>query len=147
MTFLMLFSSIGFSLDVHYCSGGIKDVSFFGKANECEMMKEVVVEEGSHACCSSKNTVIVSHCSKNSSDNLLSKGKCCSNQSFILQSLEDGQTSDSFNFTSIDFTFIALFVFNIALLFETERKVVNYSLYKPPLIHYDAIVQHQSFLI
>lgn len=146
MTFLMLFSSVGFSLDVHYCGGGIKDVSFFGKANECEMMKEVVVEE-SHACCTNKSKTVVSHCSKNSSDELLSKGKCCSNESFMLQSIEDGQTSDSYEMTSVNLTFITLFILNKALLFETESNVVNYSLYRPPLIYYDAIIQHQSFLI
>lgn len=36
LTPLMLFSSIGFSLDVHYCGDEVKSIGFFG-ATPCDM--------------------------------------------------------------------------------------------------------------
>ena len=147
MTFLMFFSSIGITMDVPYCGGELENVSFFGKADQCEMMKEVNFEKEPHACCENKNEKLIPHCSKNDSDELLSKGKCCSNENYMLQTLDDGQTSDSFEITDIDLHFIALFVINKCYLFETEKKVIDYRLCRHPLLDYDVIIQHQSFLI
>ena len=38
MAFLMFFSSVGFAMDMHYCGGKIKSISFFGKAKNCHEM-------------------------------------------------------------------------------------------------------------
>ena len=40
MAFLMFSSSIGFSMDVHFCENQIESVNFFGDAEPCEMMQE-----------------------------------------------------------------------------------------------------------
>ena len=38
MAFLMFFTSAGFTMDMHYCGGELKSVSFFGKAKTCHDM-------------------------------------------------------------------------------------------------------------
>ena len=35
MAFLMFFTSIGFSMDIHYCQGHLKSISLLGKAKNC----------------------------------------------------------------------------------------------------------------
>ena len=142
----MLFSSVGFSMDVHYCQGGIRDFSFVGKADKCDMMKEAKVKKEEHACCKNKKE-IVSHCAQNNSDSEIIKGKCCHNEKFELQSIDDTNTSTSLELTNVDLTFIAVYVLNSIYLFECETEVNNYFNYKPPPIDYDVTILHQVFII
>lgn len=145
----MLFSSIGFSMDMHFCGGEIENVGFFGKADECDMMKEMKpeeVKENTHECCGGKEKK-VSHCEKKYSDSSLKKGNCCHNESFMLQSVDDTSTINTLELTNVELTFVTVYIMNTFFVFEVEREVQNYTYYKPPLIDYDVIIQHQVFLI
>lgn len=146
MTFLMLFSSVGFSMDVHFCGGKIENIGFFGKAEECIMMKEAKAEKEKHACCGSKEKVI-SHCSKNDLESEVIKGKCCHNENFVLQSVDDTNTSNALVLEEVDLIFVSIFILNSIYLFDNELEVNNYFNYKPPPIDYDVTILHQVFII
>ena len=133
-------------MDVHFCGGEVESVGFYGKADECEMMKEAKISKSQHACCSAK-TEKKSHCQKKSSNNAVKKGNCCVNETFILQTTDDGQTTSAFNIANIDITFVTLYVFNEFFSFENETQVNDFNYYSPPKLYYDAIIQHQVFLI
>jgi len=144
LTFLMLFSSIGFSMDVHFCGGKIETIGFYGKADECDMMKKAEMQKQSHACCPSTKKV-KSHCQKKSDS--ISKEDCCQNETFLLQSTDDGQTSNTLDLATTDLTFVSLFVFNQLFNFDSETEINNFNHYSPPLIPQDVTILHQVFLI
>ena len=146
LSFLMLFSSVGFSIDVHFCGGEIETIGFYGKADECDMMKKAEMQKQTHACCPSQKKV-KTHCSKNTKKNSISKKSCCQNETFVLQSTDDGQTSNTFDLANVDLTFVALFVYNQLFNFEGEADLNNFNHYSPPLIPQDVIILHQVFLI
>lgn len=62
LAILMLFTSVGFSADLHFCKGELKSFSFFGKAESCHTIKRscphhagmVVVDKSEKDCCSNK---------------------------------------------------------------------------------------------
>jgi len=143
----MLFSSIGFSMDVHFCGNEIESIGLYGKADECEMMKKNEQKQEKHACCSSSQPKKATHCSNNSSENDLKKGKCCQNESFSLQSLNDFSTSTTLQLNSIDLSFIVTYVYNQLIHFSTSKEANPIDDYSPPLCYYDVIILHQVFLI
>ena len=49
MAFLMFSSSIGFSMDIHYCGDELKSFSFFGDAEACEMMQPKQEKKSDHS--------------------------------------------------------------------------------------------------
>jgi hypothetical protein len=138
----MLFSTIGFSMDIHYCGGEINNVAFFGKAKKCDMMKKSNQAEF-HPC----HQNIEKKCRSNSSNNSFSKNSCCDNQSYVLQSLENGKTSNTYELASVDLTYVTVFILSNFILFEEEINSVEYIYYSPPLISQDVNVLHQVFLI
>lgn len=149
LTFLMLFSSVGFSIDVHYCKGGIEKIGFFGEADECDMMKDAkieVVQETEHACCGNKQKKIA-QCEKKSSDESFKKGNCCHNENYMLQTVEDGTTSSYLEVSNEDLDFVTVFIINTFYLFDGENVGESNYYYKPPLIDYDVTILHQVFLI
>ena len=40
MAFLMFFTSVGFSVDIHYCKGDLKSFSLIGEASACHQTKK-----------------------------------------------------------------------------------------------------------
>ena len=142
----MLFSSIGFSMDIHFCGGEIETIGFYDKADQCNMMKKAEMQTKSHACCSAK-TETVSHCQTKSTENTVKKGSCCTNEQFTLQSTDDAQTSTVFNLTNIDLTFVTLYIFNQVYNFEPKTEINNFDYYSPPPIPNDVTILHQVFII
>ncbi|MFT6335300.1 MAG: hypothetical protein ACI86M_002232 [Saprospiraceae bacterium] len=62
LAILMLFTSVGFSADLHFCKGELKSFSLFGKAESCHTVKRscphhadmVVIDKSEKDCCSNK---------------------------------------------------------------------------------------------
>lgn len=58
----MLFTSVGFSADLHYCKGELKTFSLFGEAKSCHTAKKscphhanmLVTEKSEKDCCTNK---------------------------------------------------------------------------------------------
>ena len=65
---IVLFSSFGFTLNMHLCQGKVKTISFIGEAQKCIEMKESDI-------CDSKNNPVS-----------LTKKKCCSDASIKAES-------------------------------------------------------------
>ena len=76
LAFLMLFSSVGFSINVHFCKGEIENISIMGSNSTCNM------ENNFHKKCSKEN---------------ISKEKCCVNKSFILSKINNASSEKSYS--------------------------------------------------
>lgn len=126
MAFVVLFSTMSFSISEHYCGDHLVDSSLFSKAESCGM------EMG--------NPVPPKDCS-------IQKDDCCSD---IIKQIE-GQTNLKTGVSNLNFEqqlFVASFVYTSINLFEgLATNIVPFKYYSPPLLVKDIQVLDEVFLI
>ncbi|AFL82617.1 hypothetical protein Aeqsu_3186 [Aequorivita sublithincola DSM 14238] len=127
MAGVVLFTTMSFAVDFHYCGDTLVDFSFVQQADSCGMEK----------------TPIVANCENSS----VSEKPCCKDQQLIKQGQDDLKISfDQLSFqqqifvTSLTFSYISLFE-------GTESTAIPFVAYPPPFIERDVKVLHQTFLI
>ena len=127
MAFVVLFSTMSFTIDLHYCGDTMVDYSFLHNVKTCGMKKEQVV-----STCENPEM-------KNKS--------CCSDEQIIIEGQEDLKN----NFSTLTFEqqiFVASFLYSYINLFEgTASEEVPYKDYPPPFVIRDVQVLHQTFVI
>ena len=122
---LVLFSTMSFAINKHYCSGELVSTAVFIKAKTCgmEMQNTVPIKESNV------------------------KNNCCKDLVKIVEGADDLKLA----FSDIEFQkqlFIASFVYSYINLFEGNAKeTVLFKYYSPPLIIKDIHVLDNVFLI
>ena len=138
MAFLMFFTSAGFAMDMHFCQGKLKSVSFFGKAQTCHDMADNTMKNCPHH---KKMMAEKKGCSEDKN--------CCSNKTVHFQSDQDQQVQN-FDFVvskqlqQFVIAYVAVFIAND---FNIEHEAIPFAHYKPPLIQRDIPILNQSFLL
>ena len=120
MAFLVLFSTVSFTVDKHFCGEILVDQAVFSEAKTCGMHAEV-----------SSTT----------------EDKCCDEEKVVVEGQQELKVS--FDDLDLEQQiFVAAFSFSYLDLFEgesqTETPIFHY---KPPLLVYDIQVLDQTFLI
>jgi len=140
MAILVLVSSTGFSIDVHYCQGQLKSFSLLGKAKSCHQeVKKQHCKKHKKSCQSAlSNQEKLSSCKKN----------CCSNKTFKVESNDEAKKLQSLKLSQKQVQFITVFV-QVFLLEKTDlsRIILPHLNYIPPLMNKDIPVLIQSFLL
>lgn len=138
LAFLMFFSSAGFAMDMHFCQGKLKSVSFFGKAKTCHDMADNTMKNCPHH---KKMMAEKKGCSEDKN--------CCSNKTVHFQSDQDHQlqTADFVVTKQLKQFVIAYVSVFLGEDFDLKREVIAFARYKPPLIPRDIPVLHQAFLL
>ena len=136
MAFIMLFSTSGLTLDLHYCQGKIKRINLIGKAKTC-----AEIQSKKTVCHRNSDKQQKSHCSSDSDHN-----GCCNNASvsidmdvdfpFITTDLRSGLTDLYLDYQSV-------------VIPTTEHKTFcHFKVYRPPpLPRQNLQVLLQQFLI
>ena len=136
LALLMFLTSMVFVVDVHYCSGHIKSLNFFGKAKAC-------YELASKKCPHHQNNSTQDHATESEKKN------CCQNKSFQFEADQDQTTqSVSLILTPQVQQFLTAYVltfFNTVPVFDTKQSLLAH--YTPPLISRDFSVLFEAFLI
>lgn len=113
MASVVLFSTMSFTIDMHYCGDTLMDTAIFQKAKTCGMEM--------------KSTSNNPECS-------IVKKDCCKEE----QKVVEGQKELKISFDKLTFEkqiFVASFVYSYINLFEGfESNVSSYEEYKPPLV-------------
>lgn len=122
LSFVILLSSLNFSLSAHYCGQTIVDVALFGEAEACPMAAEMNCDTDEKPCCANRNIIIEGE------DYLASK-------SFEKQEVEKVEL------------LLAELQFPIELLLEEQEANFFLDYYTPPLIEQDITLAVQSFLL
>ncbi len=138
MALVMFTSSVNLAIDMHYCQGKLKSVSFLGKAETCHDMASAKMPNWPH------HTKMMSP----SEGCSLDKKDCCDNKSIHIQSdVDEVETSSelvvSQNLQHFVVAFVAVFLKNNSL----EKTTLSFQYYHPPIVVKDIPVLHQSFLI
>ena len=125
MAFVVLFSTMSFTVDMHFCGDTLVATSMFQKATDCGMKMEKSAAEG---------------CA-------ILKSNCCKDKQMII----DGQDEMQLSAASISFeqqVFIASFVYTYAYLFEgLDTAVTSYRAYKEPPISRQLYKLAETYLI
>ncbi len=127
MAFVVLLTTMSFTVDMHYCGSNMVDFSFFQNVETCGMDK----------------AEIASTCENPE----LSKKSCCSDEQLLI----DGQDDLKLDFSKFTFEqqiFVASFTYSYINLFEgTVSNEVQFFDYAPPFVKRDVHALHQTFLI
>lgn len=128
MALAVLFSTISFSVDMHYCGNHLVDFSFTQKADTCLMKTEMTRTAGQCAM-------------------MEMKMNCCSDVEIIFE----GQDDLKLSFDQLSFDqqiFLTSFFYSYVNLFEGFDEDINpFKDYSPPPLIRDVQVLHQTFLI
>lgn len=140
----MFFSSIGFSLDVHFCGDEIKSIGLF-EATPCEMASMNQMQDLSKLPpCHRKK---IEENERSTNKNGFNQGNCCHNESFDFEASSDVEPLSTLN---VDLTQVSAVIVYSAInleLFQPKVQLKFYENYKPPLIDEDISVLHQVFRI
>jgi len=128
MSFVVLFSTMSFTVSEHYCGSDLVNRAIFSTAESCEMEMEMNMSPSSEDC-------------------NFDEEDCCND----VIKLVEGQNELKPQFINLDFdqqVFIASFVYSYINLFEgLDTNVVPFKNYSPPLIVTDIQVLDQVFII
>jgi len=125
MTFVVLFSTMSFTVNMHYCGDTLVESAIFQKAKGCGMeMEKPSTEE----------------CS-------ITKKNCCDDKQLAIEGQDELQLQvDKITFEQ--HLFIASFVYTYINLFEgLENNVSTYEEYKPPLVIRQLYKIDETYLI
>lgn len=125
MAFVVLFSTMSFTINAHYCGGTLVETAIFQNPKGCGMEMEKPSFEG---------------CA-------ITKKNCCKNE----QSLVDGQDELQLQIDQISFeqnVFIVSFIQSYSTLFDvSEHKEITFLDYPPPLIVRQLYKLDETYLI
>lgn len=126
MALLVLFSTISFTVDMHFCGQHLVDFSLYKKAENCGMAAMM---------------------SDSMNGQMDMDMDCCSDFNLVQQGQEDLKVSfEKINFDSQ--LFVATFLSSYMELFKgTKENNVSHNEYPPPLLIKDVIILDQQFLI
>ena len=126
MAFVVMFSTMSFTLDMHYCGDTLVDTAIFQKAKSCGMEAQM---KSSGTECS------------------VMKKNCCTDKQILI----DGQDELKISFNDLDLTqqvLVTSFYYTYINLFEgLEENIVPFSDYSPPLVVKDIHELDEVYLI
>ena len=125
MAFVVLFSTMSFTLNMHYCGDTLVETALFHKAKGCGMEMANPSTEG---------------CS-------ITKKNCCDDKQIAIEGQDELQLQvDKISFEQQ--VFIASFVYAYINLFEgLENNVYSFEEYKPPLVIRQLYKIDETYLI
>ena len=125
MAFVVLFSTMSFTVNMHYCGDTLVETAIFHKAEGCGMEMDKPSTDGCK----------------------ISKNNCCDDKQLII----DGQDELQLQVDKISFeqqVFIASFVYTYINLFEgLDKNVSSFEEYKPPLVVKQIFKIDETYLI
>ena len=125
LSFIVLFSSMSFAIDEHFCGSRLMDVSYFGDADNCGMEKI--------------------HVSSNTST--FKKNNCCKDKITLLQSsIFNKEKLINLQNTDIETSLPEASCYSVFYK-NSSLKLKYYKDFSPPDIAKDIRVLHQVFLI
>ena len=125
MAFVVLFSTLSFTVNIHYCGDTLVETAMFHKAKGCGMEMQKPSAEG---------------CA-------ITKKNCCNDEQLVV----NGQDELQLQIDTISFEqhlFIASFVYSYSNLFEgLDNNISSFEEYDPPLVIRQLFKLDETYLI
>lgn len=127
MAFLVLFSTVSFTIEKHFCGDFLVDISYFGTATGCG------------------DEVDAKTCDKPS---VIAKKNCCKDEIEKIQGQDDLQQASYKKLVLEKQPFILAFIASYKSLFCTfQQSIVSHKHYTSPYFNKNIQVLHQVFII
>ena len=138
LAFVVLFTSTGFAMDMHFCQNELKSVSFFGEAESCHM-------NASEEC---PNHQAMAKHTDESSNVSIDRDDCCHNETILVESDNDLVSMDFVDLSTHQVYFLVAYAHHfITPIFVAPTTEHYFNLAAPPPPERDFQVLFQSFLI
>ncbi|WP_242157470.1 HYC_CC_PP family protein [Aestuariivivens sediminis] len=125
MALVVVFSTMSFTINMHYCGDTLVETALFHKAKGCGMEMSGPVTEG---------------CT-------VTKKNCCEDKQLTVEGQDELQLSVQ-NMSLDQHLFIASFVYTYMNLFEgLSETIIPFKDYSPPLVERDIQVLYEVYLI
>ncbi|UGU17377.1 hypothetical protein LS482_05760 [Sinomicrobium kalidii] len=129
LAFLVLFSTVSFTVEKHFCGDFLIDTALFVKADSCGMESQDTVAERSQSTCT------------------ITKSSCCSEETILIEGQDTLQKTVDKEWHQ-QVLLLQAFVYTYFNLFDgLEENVVPFRDYSPPLVVRDIQVLNDTFLI
>ena len=141
---LMLFSSIGYGIEIHFCDGEIKNIGLFN-VEPCDMgqnLNELENIANLPPCHQKLNTS-----ESKSHENGITKGSCCHNERLSFDNNSELPQVDFPSFKLNHLNIIPAVTVANFNLYNYEVVSVYFQHYRPPLFDADIAVLYQVFRI
>lgn len=124
MALLVLFSTMSFTVDMHYCGGHLVDKAIFSEVKKCGMEMEFKTAE-----------------------NTVQKPSCCKDISITVEGQEELKISfEKHELQTLQFAL--LFSYSYISLFEPlAEKHIPFEQYSPPRLTLDRYILNETYLI
>ncbi|WP_052143722.1 HYC_CC_PP family protein [Wocania ichthyoenteri] len=120
LAFLVLFSTVSFTIEKHFCGDVLVDVSMFTEAEKCEM-EALEIQQ---------------------------KKTCCKDELQVVQGQDELKFSSFDDLEFEQQQFLASFAYSYTNLFKTlEKEIIPHKDYSPPNLVTDIQVLNDTFLI
>ncbi|MBC9795928.1 HYC_CC_PP family protein [Sinomicrobium weinanense] len=134
LTFLVLLSTVSFTVEKHFCGSFLVDTALFVKADSCGMVSE-----------HSRSMEIQQ--SEDDSSCTIAQSPCCSEETVLIEGQDTLQKAVDTELHQ-QVVFLKAFVYTYLNLFEgLEENVVPFRDYSPPMVVRDIQVLNDTFLI
>jgi hypothetical protein len=134
LALLMLVTSAGLSLDIHFCQEQIRSVSVFGAAKGCNG------KDSARMSCAHRDLV-------DDQQPVLGKGKCCDNRKYLIQSHQNQVLPAMANADDVQHQVFALNPSSVMRPNVAIVRSIMIDRYRPPPLIRDIPVLVQSFLL
>lgn len=127
MAFVVLFTTMSFTVNMHYCGDSLVDFSLFTEAENCGMEK--------------------AQPAKSCENPVMTENDCCTDQQIVKEGNDELKTSfDKLTFEQQ--TFVASFFYSYINLFEgLDENIIPFKDYSPPFIERDVQILYETYLI
>ena len=124
LALIVLFSTVSFTIEKHFCGNTLVDVSLFTEADKCKMESfEIKLEK-------------------------ITKKPCCKDTVDLIEGQDELNITSNDSFKLINKIVITTFVFTYLNLYEElPNKIIFHKYYSPPNLVFDRQVFDQVFLI
>lgn len=129
IAFIVIFSSLSFTVEKHICMDEVTDISFFTEADSCGMQGDECEQDTSEKT------------------NSFNEKDCCNTVDELIPGNQIEQPAiDSFEIDQVQF--IVTYTYTYLNLFEENKDVIPFTVYSsPPIVDKDILVLYQIFLI
>ncbi len=128
MALLVLFSTMSFTVDMHYCGDHLVDFSFSEKVDTCMMKSEM--SKSSNECAVMEMEM-----------------DCCTDLEIVLEGQDDLKISFD-QLTLEQQNFVSAYLYSYVNLFKGDDiGIISFKEYSPPLLIRDIQILDQTFLI
>ena len=122
LAFLLLFSTLSFSMDMHFCGKMLVDYAFFAEASDCGMAMD---------------------------DSQMADSGCCDDVEIVGLGQDHLEKTKAESVSGQRLVMVALLAKGLPILLEMDTRVAEppFDDYSPPKLIRDLPVRHQVFLI